>query len=134
MLSSTVCVLIIRQLWDIVQWHFEAVVFYLSQPASVCDHCTFFVILSLHQVKYFAAVLRSNLFVSCLGTLVETSRSQVAMDLVRMPISSWKRLKLMLERTYPSSTPTRPTRFVTPRTRWRTGPRMSKFDFSKLIM
>ena len=46
MLSSTVCVLIIRQLWDIVQWHFEAAVCYLSQPASVCDHCTFFVILS----------------------------------------------------------------------------------------
>ena len=49
MLSSTVCVLIIRQLWDIVQWHFGAAVCYLSQPASVCDHCTFFVILS-HKV------------------------------------------------------------------------------------
>ena len=49
MLSSTVCVLIIRQLWDIVQWHFEDAVCYLSQPASVCDHCTFFVILSLEE-------------------------------------------------------------------------------------
>ena len=45
-MSSTVCVLIIRQLWDIVQWHFGAAICYQSQPASVCDHCTFFVILS----------------------------------------------------------------------------------------
>ena len=67
MLSSTVCVLIIRQLWDIVQWHFEDAVCYLSQPASVCDHCTFFVILSqyhrrkdklfLHEVARHACLM-----------------------------------------------------------------------------
>ena len=36
MLSSTVCVLIIRQLWDIVQWHFGAAVYeYANQHLFV---------------------------------------------------------------------------------------------------